>query len=244
MRRAGVDGEVENQAYWGLGGSYSDWLEGWLGEFGGDLRVVFFDDIVADSWNVMSGVFDWLGLDPERAEAEGLGAANKTEQYRNRTAQRVALAVNRRGERVFRSSRTSSGRCSGLLRSQQGRPSRRHEPAARERLDRFYRRTTPAWPLNSCGSDLSCPRAGWFQPGSGRSRRLTSRERRQWRCLDHSTGERSHRSPSLTRRTPMPPREQRQRRPPTCVDPSLLPRRPFASPAAYPGHRHSDPDAG
>src|SRR4051794_19532163 len=103
LHSAGLDAEAENKAYWGLGGGcYADWLDDWIDEFGDDLRLVFFDDLVRDPQGVVNGLFDWLELDPEQAATVGLEATNKTEQYRNGTFQRTAVAVNRRGERFFR----------------------------------------------------------------------------------------------------------------------------------------------
>src|SRR5262249_16377667 len=76
----GVDGSVENQPYWGLGGGcYAEWLEDWVDEFGRDLHVVFFHDLVNDPQVVMESLFDWLGLDPGPAGSAGLEARNKTE---------------------------------------------------------------------------------------------------------------------------------------------------------------------
>jgi len=141
LHSAGVDGKYENQPYWGLRGScYSDWLEGWMDEFGDDLRVVFFDDLVSDPRMVMNGLFDWLGLDPSEAQSDVLEQANKTEQYRNRTAQRTALAVNRRGERFFRRHpRLKRGLRSGYYAVNKASPEGTMAQASRERLDRFYR---------------------------------------------------------------------------------------------------------
>jgi len=141
LHRARVADAVENQAYWGLGGScYSSWLDDWIDEFGDDLRGVFFDDIVTEPRGVMDGLFDWLGLDPTLAQTDGLPAANKTEQYRNRTAQRTALAVNRRGERFFRRHPwLKRGLRSGYYAVNKAARRETMTPTSRERLNGFYR---------------------------------------------------------------------------------------------------------
>jgi hypothetical protein len=140
LHREGLDGTLENQPYWGLGGScYSQWLDDWSEEFGDDLRVVFFDDIVRDPGRVMDGLFEWLGLDPEQALTPGLQAENKTEQYRNRTAQHIAIAVNRRGERFFRRHPAlKRGLRSGYYAVNKAAPRETMTKASRERLDRFF----------------------------------------------------------------------------------------------------------
>jgi Sulfotransferase domain len=141
LHSAGVDGKHENQPYWGLRGScYSDWLDGWMDEFGDDLRVVFFDELVSDPRIVMNGLFHWLGLDPSEAETDALERANKTEQYRIRTAQRTALAVNRRGERFFRRHpRLKRGLRAGYYAVNKASPEGTMTQDSRQRLAEFYR---------------------------------------------------------------------------------------------------------
>ena len=141
LHHEGTDGSVENQPYWGLGGGcYAEWLDDWVDEFGRDLHVAFFDDLVRDPQRVMEGLFDWLGLDQSPAESAGLEAKNKTEQYRNRTAQRLAVSVNRRGEQFFRRHPELKRRLrSGYYALNRAEPSDSMTPAARERLDEFYR---------------------------------------------------------------------------------------------------------
>jgi hypothetical protein len=136
-----ADGAVENQPYWGLGGScYAEWLDDWVDELGDDLHVVFFDDLVSDPGAVMDELFDWLGLDPRQARTAGLEATNRTEQYRSRTAQRVAVSLNRRGERFFRRHpRLKHGLRSGYYALNKAEPWETMSTANRERLDRFYR---------------------------------------------------------------------------------------------------------
>jgi hypothetical protein len=140
LHRRGLDGNIENQAYWGLGGScYSEWLDAWLDELGDDLHIVFFDDIAGAPGAVMERLFAWLGLDPTPARTAGLAAANKTEQYRNRRAQQVAVALNRRGERFWRTHpRLKRGLRSGYYALNRAGPQDALSSAARERLDLFY----------------------------------------------------------------------------------------------------------
>ena len=137
----GLDGAVENQAYWGLGGScYAQWLDDWVDELGDDLHVVFFDHLVNDPRAVMDELFDWLGLDPRQAQTTGLEASNRTEQYRSRAAQKVAVSLNRRGERFFRRHpRLKHGLRSGYYALNKAEPWETMSTAARDRLDGFYR---------------------------------------------------------------------------------------------------------
>jgi hypothetical protein len=88
----------------------------------------------------MDGLFDWLELDGGQAATAALEASNKTEQYRNRAVQRLAVSVNRRGERFFRRHpQLKHGLRAGYYALNRAEPSETMSPAARERLDAFYR---------------------------------------------------------------------------------------------------------
>jgi uncharacterized short protein YbdD (DUF466 family) len=156
------DGEVENQPYWGLGGGcYADFLDHWADEFGTDLRVVFFDDLVNDSRMLVEGLFDWLGLEPRQAQTAKLEAANATQQFQNRTAQHVAVSLNRRGERFFRRHpRVKRVLRSGYYAINRAEPSETMTQSARDRLDRFYRPYNDRLAVQFAGLGLQAP-AGW-----------------------------------------------------------------------------------
>lgn len=141
LHEEGVDGLVENQPYHGIGGGcYADWLDEWVDEFGSDLHVVFFDDLVSNPRVVVEKVFGWLGLDRGPAETADLEARNRTAQYRNRTAQRIAVSVNERGERFFRRHPDLKRRLrSGYYTLNRAEPWDAMSTAARHRLDEFYR---------------------------------------------------------------------------------------------------------
>jgi len=131
----------DHEAYRGLeGGCYAEWLDDWTDEFGSDLRVVFFDELVNDPPAVLEGLLDWLRLDSCQARTNDLQAANTTQQYRNRTAQQLAVSLNRHGERFFRRHpRLKSGLRSGYYALNRAEPRETMTPEARERLNRFYR---------------------------------------------------------------------------------------------------------
>lgn len=103
LHRAGVDGEVEHQPYWGLGGGcYAQWFDSWVHEFGDRYRVLFFDDLVSDPASLVTSVCGWLGLETAPLEAFDYAVENKTEQYRHRGLQRAAVTLNRRLEQALR----------------------------------------------------------------------------------------------------------------------------------------------
>lgn len=102
LNRAGIDGEVEHQPYWGLGaGCYARWLEAWVDQFGDRLRLVFFDDLARDPAAVVTALCAWLGVDTGPTRYFDYPVDNKTQLYRNKQLQAVAVSVNRRTERLF-----------------------------------------------------------------------------------------------------------------------------------------------
>ena len=92
-----------NEPYFGFrGGLYADHLPFWISAYGADLRVLFFDDLVARPADVLADVAVWLGIDPVAFPAEGLSSENRTTGFRNAGAQRFALAFNDRFEKFLR----------------------------------------------------------------------------------------------------------------------------------------------
>lgn len=102
LRRTGIDGALEYQPFWGMGGGcYSLWLDGWIAEFGDRFRIVFFDDVVDDPRSSVRSICEWLAIDSGAFDDFQFSVDNKTEQYRNRILQQTAVTLNRRGERFF-----------------------------------------------------------------------------------------------------------------------------------------------
>lgn len=102
LHRSGVDHHREHQPYWGVGGGcYDRWIADWLDVFGTALRIVYFEDLTADPHAVIEDLCGRLGIDTGVCAGFRYDIENRTVQYRNRGLQRVALAVNRTGERVF-----------------------------------------------------------------------------------------------------------------------------------------------
>jgi sulfotransferase family protein len=142
LRRAGVDEKRENQPFfWGLsGGCYDEWFDAWAEEFGHRLHVVFFEDLATDPAAVVRGICRWLDLNEVVVDQFEFPVENKTEEYRAAGLQRVAVAVNRRGERFFRRHRLAKHRLRAAYFAVNRQPSQdRPSLTARARLADFYR---------------------------------------------------------------------------------------------------------
>jgi hypothetical protein len=169
LHRAGTDGDIENQAFWGLGGGcYARWLDDWVDELGDRFRLVFLEDLSCDPRRVVHDLCAWLELDTDQVQRFRFGVDNETTQYRHRALQRVAVGINRRVEPFFHEHR----RTKQLLRRGYYLVNRREPepgmtPAMRDRLRQFYRpwdeRLTEQ--LNLLGLRLP---ASWETAASGR----------------------------------------------------------------------------
>src|SRR5262249_40382799 len=85
------------------GGCYADYLPDWLDVLGTErVRVVWFEDLVAEPEQTLAGVAGFLGLDPALPPDGDPSAQHRTTGFRSAWFQRIALTGNDRLERVFR----------------------------------------------------------------------------------------------------------------------------------------------
>jgi hypothetical protein len=95
-----------NNVYWGIdGGFYSKYLPGWYSVFGEDnLKIFFFENFIADPLSQLTTLCKWLDLEHEDyIKNLETSIENKTQNYRNRFIQNIALKINWRGESFWRS---------------------------------------------------------------------------------------------------------------------------------------------
>ena len=140
LHRAGVDGEVEHQPFWGLGGGcYADWLDDWTEELGDRLRLVFFDDLQQDPRRVVTSLCSWLALDDGPVSRFDFPVENKTVQYRSKRLQKAAVTINRHSESFFRRHTTAKRRLrAGYYAVNRGAGGTTMRPETRARLEAFY----------------------------------------------------------------------------------------------------------
>ncbi len=176
LHRQGVDGTRAHQPFWGLGsGCYATWLPSWAGVFGNRLRVVFFDDIIEKPDVVVTGICQWLDLNTAPVAQFDFTAENKSEQYRYKSGQVVALRLNRRAERFFtrhRKLKQAMRKLYHVANSQ--RSMERPSVEARARLEEFYRPHTAA--LSQQLAELGVTQQpGWLASSSPSDQRPRSR---------------------------------------------------------------------
>jgi hypothetical protein len=95
--------DPDNEVYFGArGGMYADYLPDWVAEFGADVLVLFFDDLVLHPEETVARTARFLGIDPAGLPAEGLSSENRTTGYKNSWLQRFALGFNDRFEPFLR----------------------------------------------------------------------------------------------------------------------------------------------
>lgn len=131
----------ENNPYWGVeGGYYANYLPEWFEVFEDSLKVVFFDDLKTDPVGIMRDVCHWLEIDPSVfTDRERLRVENRTMSFRFASCHRVALAMNKRGEKLFRSHpRLKLALRSIYARINEGKDQERLSPEARTWLNNLY----------------------------------------------------------------------------------------------------------
>lgn len=166
LHARGVDGLRENRAYLGLySGCYSRWMGDWWTEFGDRLKVIYFDDLSHQAVATVKDICAWLGIEVGVVDRFDLAVENRTEQVRSRTAQQVALAVNRRAERFFRQHPTTKRRLRRLYylgnRSSEELTMR---PQAAARLADFYHSYDKE--LAEQLEEMGVPRPPWWADDS------------------------------------------------------------------------------
>lgn len=103
----------ENAPYWTLsGGFYVEHLDQWLDAFGDDIRILFFESMVADPPSMVGDVCRWLGIDDRCVESFNYSQENRTIEFRSKTLQRIALALN--SERLLGSRRVLKAPLRGI----------------------------------------------------------------------------------------------------------------------------------
>lgn len=74
-------------------GFYGDEIDAWLSGFGDDLRVIFFDDIVADVQRCVVDLCGWLGIDVAIVDSFDLAPRNTTVDPRRPGLRRLGEEV-------------------------------------------------------------------------------------------------------------------------------------------------------
>ena len=135
--------DPENEVYFGArGGVYADYLPDWTSEFGADVHVLFFDDLVARPRRDRGRGGNVSRRRPRAARDSGL-AARRTARagYRSGGVQRVALGFNDRFEPFLR-------RHHGLKRRMRGGLLQGERPSAPGEHESYRTRARCAGPLH------------------------------------------------------------------------------------------------
>jgi len=92
-----------NDTYWGIdGGFYSNHLPGWFEVFGDAVKVMFFDSLKEDRRDFMADLCNWLDIDDSIYDSLNLEIENKSQNYRSKHLQSLALTINQKMEVFFR----------------------------------------------------------------------------------------------------------------------------------------------
>jgi Sulfotransferase domain len=158
--------ERTNNPWFGVaGGQYADHLPAWIEAFGDRLKILFVDDLQRDARGTLRDVFTFVGVDPGEADRIALTRENKGTAYRSAGAQRTALALNRVGEKFWRSHPKIKRSLRRVYYALNGRTfDVQDDPATLDALHKFYEpyNVRFAEQLRGAGYD-SLP--AWLLPG-------------------------------------------------------------------------------
>ena len=161
LREEGIDGTLDHQPFWGMGGGcYSEWLDNWVTIFGDRFRVLLFDDLVTDPRASIKSVCQWLGVDETVADDFDYTRTNKSELYKNRVLQKGAVGLNRRSENFFhRHPAVKRTLRSAYYSVNKAPPHQGMLASERSRLDEFYRPYNERLTKQLTGLGLTMPDA-------------------------------------------------------------------------------------
>lgn len=165
LHAAGTDMDRENGDFSGLvKGCYARWIDDWTTEFGDRFRVLFFDDVVKDTRNCVRTTAEWLEVDVGAVDSIHLSVDNKTVQYRLKGLQKTAVALNKRGQRMFERHPTAKRLLRSGYYSMNKAPDRAAmTPAERTRLSAFYKAHNERLTEQLSALGLALP-ASWSLP--------------------------------------------------------------------------------
>ncbi|GGD31426.1 hypothetical protein GCM10010915_09620 [Microbacterium faecale] len=130
--------DEEDQVGWrGLsGGRYEQWLPAWQQTFGDDLLVMYSDDFYANHAEALQRIGTHLRIDVTNTDRND---SNVSVDISNATLQRLALGVNRVGERIWRQNpKLKRSLLNFYYKVNSRRKQERMTEESRQRLDRYF----------------------------------------------------------------------------------------------------------
>lgn len=86
-------------------GIYVDYVPYWINEFKGEVKIVFFEDLIANPKNVLSSLCKWLDIADTCYENYDFKVENKTFRHKNGFLSNVAKKINKKFEYFLRSNK-------------------------------------------------------------------------------------------------------------------------------------------
>lgn len=103
LNSEGLARRIKNPMFGLEGGKYADYLPPWIDTFGDRLKVLFTDDLHRNPRQVLREVCTFVGVDLCFVDNIDLARSNKSTHFRLAGVQRLALSMNKAGERFWRS---------------------------------------------------------------------------------------------------------------------------------------------
>lgn len=120
-------------------GMYSEFLKPWLTDHGPHIKIVFFEELIADPKTTMTEICVWLGLDPTFYKEYAFPIENKTVELKNERMRGIARFYNRKFEFFFRSHPTIKNFLRGVYSKMNHTDTQEPIPAeTKDRIAAFY----------------------------------------------------------------------------------------------------------
>jgi hypothetical protein len=145
------------------GGRYADYLPEWIDAIGTErILVLDFAQLVQEQAELLRAVARWLDLDPSAFPLDEFEPENRTTGFKHATLQRVALAGNRRLERLLRRHPTAKRKLRATYYRFNGRAAEEGVSSAlRDELTERYREPNAALARQLATAGMPLP--GWLK---------------------------------------------------------------------------------
>ena len=132
--------EQKNNRYFGIeGGRYEKYVDPWLELFGDRVLILFAEYLHEHPRNVLEQVFSFVDVDPSFASEVDFTRENQSTNYKSVAMQRIAMALNNAGEKLWRRFPTAKNAVRSAYYWLNGEPfDRSYDPETIAYLERLY----------------------------------------------------------------------------------------------------------
>jgi hypothetical protein len=137
-RRNGVEPRPRDGLHGLHIGFYADYLGDWFDEFGNDVRIVFVEHLRRDPHEVVAGLSNWLGIDPDAVSSFDVDPRKVTRHPRSTRLAAAARSWKRRSARLLPAAAQHRLHLAYTRLNTGGELTERFDPALRRHVEDIY----------------------------------------------------------------------------------------------------------